>query len=54
MCPACIANMAVMVLGLTSIGGLTAFTWKAHDKQDSDSPDKISCDQGEHHADQRD
>ena len=28
MCPTCIANVAVMVFGLTSIGGLTAFTWK--------------------------
>jgi len=28
MCPACIANVAVMVFGLTSTGGLTAFMWR--------------------------
>jgi hypothetical protein len=28
MCPTCIANVAVMVFGLTSTSGLTAFMWK--------------------------
>ena len=28
MCPTCFANLAVMVFGLTSTGGLTAFMWK--------------------------
>ena len=28
MCPTCIANVAVMVFGLTSTGGLSAFMWK--------------------------
>jgi len=47
MCPTCIANVAVMVFGLTSIGGLTAFTWsqgvsrkKKTEKQDKNSPDQ--------------
>ena len=47
MCPTCIANVAVMVFGLTSIGGLTAFTWnqgstrnEKTERQDKNSPDQ--------------
>ena len=47
MCPTCIANLAVMVFGLTSIGGLTAFTWnqgvtrkEKTEEQDNNLPDQ--------------
>jgi len=47
MCPSCIANVAVMVFGLTSTGGLTAFMWKQNmtsdtktEQQDKNLPDQ--------------
>ncbi len=47
MCPTCIANVAVMVFGLTSIGGLTAFTWKqgVTRKEEAERQDKNTTDQ---------
>ena len=49
MCPTCIANVAVMVFGLTSVGGLTAFTWKRNlpGEEESERQDKNLLDQKE-------
>lgn len=57
MCPTCIANVAVMVFGLTSIGGLTAFTWKqgTTDNDRAKQRDKNSpAQKEENHGQQRD
>jgi len=49
MCPTCFANMAVMVFGLTSIGGLTAFTRNqdTNRKEQAEQRDKNLPDQKE-------
>jgi len=49
MCPSCMANVAAMVFGLTSIGGLTAFTWNRNSEgqQETERQDKNLLDQKE-------
>jgi hypothetical protein len=49
MCPTCIANVAVMVFGLTSIGGLTAFTLERNPSgnEETERQDKNLLDQKE-------
>ena len=49
MCPTCIANVAVMVFGLTSTGALTAFMWKQSMtcEENTEQPNKTLPDQKE-------
>lgn len=55
MCPACISNLAVALIGLTSTGGLTAMVMTLHrTKKDSiqteTQKENDASDEGETHA----